>query len=567
MSIDIRVNQQIGNYRLTRLLGKGGYAAVYLGTHLILNKEAAIKVLLMALTPADREAFLAEARAMARFHHPHIVPVFEAGEEQGVLYLVMEYAPNGSLLDRHPPGTQLTLENILPYVYQVADALDYAHSQRLIHRDIKPGNLLIGEQGQVLLSDFGVAITQSTMTNPQQQVAGTVAYMAPEQIEGRAQPASDQYALAVVVYEWLMGEWPFQGTISELVSHHLYMPPPSLRAKLPDLPIAVERVIHKALSKNPAARFSSVGEFAQALDQAVTLRPIGKPNVTRQFPRVTPFILSPEEAGLPPEPPPPSEAPASSPGTTLVSYTGHQGLVTALVWSSDGKKIASGSWDQTVHIWDSATGEPICIYQEHQAGVTAISWSPNGRYLASGDRDGTIHLWDAKTGKLYFPYRGHNAAITALAWSHDGKKVASASDDQVVDIWVPGERRRILSYRGHHAVLEMLLWSGDNRRLTSVGRDASIQIWDVHSGGNTLFSRSHDAPRRSVSWSSGGKYRAAGTMEGRVLVTEAISQQMVLAYSEHRGAVIVVAWSPNCAMIASGGEDQRVQVWLAPKKK
>ncbi|HEY7126492.1 MAG TPA: serine/threonine-protein kinase [Ktedonobacterales bacterium] len=567
MSIDVRVNQQIGNYKLTRLLGKGGYAEVYLGTHLFLNKEAAIKILLMALTPADRQAFLREAEMMAHFHHPHIVRVIEAGDMGGTLYLVMEYAPNGSLLERHPPGSRLGLETILPYVYQIADALDYAHKERRIHRDIKPGNLLIGAKGEVLLSDFGVAVVQSTVTNPQQPVAGTVAYMAPEQIEGRAQTASDQYSLAVVVYEWLMGEWPFQGSIAELISHHLYMPPPPLRDKRPDLPLAVERVIHKAMSKTPQARFSSVGEFAQALDQAVTLRPVAKPKVTRQFPRVTPFILSAEEAGLPPEPPTPVVAPPTAPGATLVTYTSHTKPVTALVWSPDGERVASGSWDNTVQVWNARTGERFYLYEEHRVGVTALSWSPNGRYLVSGDRDGIIHLWDPVTGKIYFKYPGHNAAITALSWSPGGKKVASASDDQVVDIWSPGEQRRIMSYRGHRAVLETLLWSSDSRRLTSVGRDASIQIWDIHSGGNIVFSRNHNAPRRSVSWSPNGKYRAAGTMEGRVLVSEAASKKVLLAYSEHQGAVIVVAWSPKGTRIASGGEDRRVRVWRPPDGK
>jgi WD40 repeat protein len=563
MSIDIRINQQVGNYTLRRLLGKGGYAEVYLGTHLYLHTQAAIKILLMSLTAADRDAFLDEARALARFHHPHIVRVLEAGDTGGMLYLVMEYAPNGTLLDRHPDGTRLRLETILPYVSQVSDALDYAHSERLIHRDIKPGNLLLGPKGEVLLSDFGVAVTQSTMTDPQQAVAGTVAYMAPEQIEGRAQPAIDQYSLAVVVYEWLMGEWPFQGTISELVSHHLYMPPPSLRAKLPDLPLAVEEVIHKAMSKDPAARFANVSAFAHALEQAAMVRPPARPRVTRRLPNITPYLLPAEEAALPAAPLKPA---APAPGTTLVIYAGHRGPVTTLAWSPDGQRLASGSWDQTVQVWKGDSGERLLNYKNHSAGVTALGWSPNGRYLASGDRNGSIHLWDATTGKLYFTYGGHSAAITALAWSPNGREIASASEDRVVDVWFPGERRRILSYGGHRTVLEMLLWSSDGRRVTSVGRDSSIQIWDAHSGGNLVTSRSQDAPRRSVGWSPRGNYRAAGTEQGQVIVS-AGGGRVPFMYNEHQGAVIVLAWSPNGKLIASGGQDQRVLVWLAPSSK
>src|SRR5947207_11881390 len=150
-------------------------------------------------------------------------------------------------------------------------ALQYAHDKKFIHRDVKPENMLIGQHQEVLLSDFGIAaISHSTsaLKLGAEGTSGTLAYMAPEQIEGHPRPASDQYALAVVVYEWLCGERPFEGSVSEVMAQHLSMPPPSLRERMPAIPSEVEQVVWRALAKDPKARFASVAEFAIALEQA-----------------------------------------------------------------------------------------------------------------------------------------------------------------------------------------------------------------------------------------------------------------------------------------------------------
>jgi len=183
----------------------------------------------------------------------------------------MEYAPNGTLRQRHQQGTRLALETILPYVRQIADALQFAHDQQLIHRDIKPENMLLGRNNEVLLSDFGIAIMYSTVhshTRPQQDTAGTVPYMAPEQLKAHALPASDQYALAIMTYEWLCGERPFQGTMTEIAIKHTLVPPPSLRERVSTISPDVEQVILKALAKNPQQRFEHIRDFAQALEEA-----------------------------------------------------------------------------------------------------------------------------------------------------------------------------------------------------------------------------------------------------------------------------------------------------------
>lgn len=236
-----RLGQQLGNYRLIRLLGEGGFAEVYLGEHIYLKTQAAIKVLQMRLTSEDREGFLAEARTIAGLKHPHIIRVLDFGIEEGTPFLVMDYAPHGTLRKQHPKGTRLPLPTIMDYVKQIAPALQYAHERKLVHRDVKPENLLLGEDNEVLLSDFGIAlVTRSSRYQSTQEVVGTAAYMAPEQLQGKPRPASDQYALGIIVYEWLCGDRPFHGTFTELYSQHLFVPPPPLREKVPTILPAVE---------------------------------------------------------------------------------------------------------------------------------------------------------------------------------------------------------------------------------------------------------------------------------------------------------------------------------------
>ena len=306
-----RVGQQLGEYRLIRLLGKGGFAEVYLGEHMYLGSLAAIKVLRARLAQDEMDEFLTEARTIARLNHPHIVRVLDFGVDAGTPYLVMQYAPGGTLRSRYPRGSMLPVETVLPYARQVADALHYAHEQKLIHRDVKPENILLGEQGSVLLSDFGIAtIAHSSRSQSQQEVAGTVNYIAPEQLQGYPRPASDQYALGVVVYEWLTGERPFQGNFSEVASQHLLASPPPLRERIPALSPLVEQVVLTALAKDPKRRFARAQAFATALEQAAR-------GQIPQFPAEAPAAPLTFEAPLPMQTTTPSGPTTTPPGAFI----------------------------------------------------------------------------------------------------------------------------------------------------------------------------------------------------------------------------------------------------------
>jgi eukaryotic-like serine/threonine-protein kinase len=264
-----RVGQQLGNYQLIHLLGEGGFAEVYLGEHIHLGTQAAIKVLHTQLASDDMNRFRAEAHTIAHLIHPHIVRVLEFGVEGKTPFLVMDYAPHGTLRQRHPKGVPLPLSTIGTYVKEIAEALQYAHDEKVIHRDIKPENMLLGRRYDILLSDFGIAlVAQSSRYQSAQEMAGTMAYMAPEQIQGKPRPASDQYSLGIVVYEWLSGDRPFHGSLNELVGQHLTVPPPSFQERVLTIPPNVEQVVLKALAKDPHQRFARVQEFADILEQA-----------------------------------------------------------------------------------------------------------------------------------------------------------------------------------------------------------------------------------------------------------------------------------------------------------
>ncbi|MEO7022535.1 MAG: serine/threonine-protein kinase [Ktedonobacteraceae bacterium] len=263
------IGQQFGNYRLTTLLGSGGFAEVYLGEHVRLGMQAAIKILHAHLVGEEAGAFQAEARIISELIHPHIIRVLDFDVEHGTPFLVLDYAPQGSLRQRYKRDQRVPLEQVVVYVDQVADALQYAHDRKHVHRDVKPANMLVGRQGEILLSDFGIAsVAHSTSSMRTESPLGTLAYMSPEQIEGHARPASDQYALGITVYQWLTGTMPFRGSSIEIVGQQLGATPAPLRSIAPDIAPEVEQVVMTALAKDPRARFNSIHAFATELTQA-----------------------------------------------------------------------------------------------------------------------------------------------------------------------------------------------------------------------------------------------------------------------------------------------------------
>ncbi len=524
-----RVGQRLGNYALTRLLGRGGFAEVYLGEHVYLNTQTAIKVLDAQLGEQLQQQFLREARTIARLVHPHIIRLLEFGVEQGAPYLVMDYAPHGTMRERYPEGTRLTLPTVLPYLRQIAAALQYAHGKRVIHRDIKPANLLLGEEDQILLSDFGIAVTfHSALSQDQQPIAGTAAYMAPEQLQGQPQFASDQYALGIVVYEWLSGERPFRGSFTEVAAQQIVAAPPSLRAKVPALPPGVEQVILRALAKKHEERFESVQAFVLALEQAA------------QPPRRSSSLTGPLTL--------PGRLSEGSPSSNLPTEP-----------ATTYKMNPSPPPRRNV----IAPGTTIAVLPHAAAEILALAWSPNGKHLATADATGAVRIWEVKSGKTILTYHKHTAPVRSLAWSPNGKYIASAGQDQLVRIWNALTGARVYASRRLSEPISRLTWQRDGRRITTLSSDGTMKTWDAATGGDIIIARSDGPGASSRAPSPDGTLLALITIDRAVEVQAGAGGASLLTYRGHRGPVTVIAWSPDGKRVASGSTDQTVHIWQA----
>ncbi|MGB2953921.1 MAG: serine/threonine-protein kinase [Gaiellaceae bacterium] len=271
MSWDIPIGTEFAGYRITSVLGRGGMSVVFAAEHATLGRTVALKLLSPALAADEsfRERFARESQLAATLDHPNIIPIYDAGEAEGFLYIAMRHVDGqdlGSLLEQEGP---LSLPQTLFYIEQVAAALDHAHEQGLVHRDIKPANVMIAKPSdRVYLTDFGVAKQTSTAgLTKTGYFLGTFEYAAPEQIEGRpVDGRTDQYALGCVLYECLSGEPPFEAKTEASVIHaHLVEPPPKVTAKRSDLPFGINDVVTTAMAKSKEDRYSSCGDLTRAL--------------------------------------------------------------------------------------------------------------------------------------------------------------------------------------------------------------------------------------------------------------------------------------------------------------
>ena len=419
--------------------------------------------------------------------HPSIIRVLDFGVEHDIPYLVMEYAPNGTLRQHHARHVPLPVLQVITYTNQVASALQYAHNQRLIYRDVKPENMLLSANGTILLSDFGIStVARTSRSLSTQDISGTAAYMAPEQLQGKVGIASDQYSLAVVVYEWLSGNLPFSGSFAEIASQHMFVQPPSLRANVPEISEEIEQVVMTGLAKISSERFARIEAFAHALEaassdndstsitpsfeqstlssppaliQTVQATPIPDmltPMQTPLTPHIfTPVPATPLSATLLPNQSIPIPGMANTPQPVFRSYSRR----TLFTWITGATILAIAvgagisyevfSHPQPFHTPTPqpayspepatptssqptrvVTGQVLNTYTGNHFSVGCAVWSPNGLHIASSGLN--VQVWDALTGANVVNYNGHTSQVEAVDWSPDGGSLVSGGDDRGV---------------------------------------------------------------------------------------------------------------------------------------
>jgi streptogramin lyase/predicted Ser/Thr protein kinase len=272
---DPLIGTELAGYRIESVVGKGGMSVVYLAEHQRLHRKAALKVLAPELAENEsfRDRFLRESEIAAQLDHENVIPIFDAGEADGVLYIAMRYVEGTDLRARLKRDGALEPARALAILAQVAGALDVAHARGLVHRDVKPANVLLAGSEHVYLADFGLSKQASSISGltATGQFVGTVDYVAPEQIQGDSVDArADEYALGCVLYECLSGEPPFPRSSSIAVLWaHVEDDPPSLVATRPELPEALDAVMKRALAKNPDERFGSCRELVEAAREVI----------------------------------------------------------------------------------------------------------------------------------------------------------------------------------------------------------------------------------------------------------------------------------------------------------
>jgi eukaryotic-like serine/threonine-protein kinase len=264
---------QIGRYEVENELTQGGMGIIFLARDPYIQRQVVVKVLMYSRTLDEvyREFFQREAEVIAALEHPAIVPVYDFGWHGEQPYIVMRYMSGGSLDDRLA-RSELKLTEMAHILKRVSEALDAAHARNIIHRDVKPSNILFDSTGEAFLSDFGIAKSKPITDDDGEWLVGTPAYMSPEQVKGdTVDGRSDVYALGVVLYRLLTGQLPFSSdSTTALINAHVDMPVPDVRQVRANIPAVWQEVVAKAMAKDPNARYATAGDFARDVNEVVS---------------------------------------------------------------------------------------------------------------------------------------------------------------------------------------------------------------------------------------------------------------------------------------------------------
>jgi WD40 repeat protein len=569
-----------GKYRVSRLLSDTtGFGVVYEAFEGFTAKILKVLQEKWNNEPKAVELFKREYDVLLELSRQNVTGVpradayFQYSTREGKILhcLVMEKVEGIDLEQWLKQYDNLSQKRALKWLREITLILDKIHQQNWLHRDIKPPNIMLRNSGELVLIDFGTA-REETQTYHQkvkgQQVTGitSAGYTPNEQQHGQAVIQSDFHALGRTFVHLLTGKHPLE--IYDPINDVL-----PWREETENIHPLLLDFIDELMGRLPRNRPANTRVILQRLDEIerrLKLPPITpkrpspppanpQPVVTQKQPPVIPKIN--------PSPPvSPVPAPQKSPvqlvknnnlrngliaigGVLLImqgygylkykrfpvtpqflisglvdnpslykTLTGHSHLVTSVVYSPDGRYLASGSYDDTIKIWEVATGKQLRTLPGHSDSVRSVVYSPDGRYLASGSDDGTIKIWEVATGKELRTLTGHSNGVTSVAYSPDGRYLASGSWDDTIKIWEVATGKELRTLTGHYGEVYSVAYSPDGRYLASGSGDNTIKIWEVATGKELRTLTGHSSGVLSVVYSPDGRYLASGSWDNTIKI-------------------------------------------------
>jgi serine/threonine protein kinase/WD40 repeat protein len=611
-------------YRLLGLLGTGGMGAVYKAEHRLMERAVALKVMTRAFVASEAtvDRFRREVKAAARLAHPNIVAAYDAEQAGDVHFLVMEYVEGTDLarwLAEHGP---LSVAEACDYARQCAAGLQHAHEHGMIHRDIKPHNLMRARDGTVKILDFGLARlaaeagTPATGVTGQGTLLGTVDYLAPEQADDARQAdiRSDIYSLGCTLYHLLSGRPPFpKGSVVQKIMAHTERQPASLKELRPDLPTGLVRVVQQMMAKSPDDRYQTPDEVCDALapfaGQTVVIDPTprgtkrpakgkapGGARRRRWSVVAAALLLALVGIGV---------------GAAVYRIQTDNGelVITTdnpdveVVIKQNGKlvrildtktnkevKLDSGLYDLELKgnpeelklSLDRVTirrGDTVVATVERRArkaaekvglvrsftwdtsGIQSAAFSPDGLRAASGDREGTVRLWDLRSGAEVRRLPDHAGIVYAVAFSPDGGKVVSGGDDNLLRLSDAATGKEIRTFVGHEKGVVRLTFSPDGKLLLSGDWGGALRLWDVESGKELRQFEGHTDMIHAVAFAPDGKTAASGSGDGTLRLWDPKTGKQLRSIDAAAGSVTGVAFSPDGRQVLTSHFDGALRWW------